>query len=159
MGLRRPAVGVTHYEHRQTALGTIVFTAAIATSVVFVAIAVEAALAVIAVPALFIGGMFSALRTRVDHTTVHVAFRYGFPRRAIPVNAIIAHGPVRNRWIYGWGVRLVPGGWMYNVWGLDAVAVTYTTPKGRQTTFRIGTDDPTGLDAAITAARSTAPDA
>ena len=28
---------------------------------------------------------------------------------------------VRNKWWHGWGVRWVPGGSMYNVWGLDAV--------------------------------------
>ena len=28
---------------------------------------------------------------------------------------------VRNRWIQGWGIRKISRGWMYNVWGLDAV--------------------------------------
>ena len=54
---------------------------------------------------------------------------------------------VRNKWIYGWGIRRLPGGWMYNVWGLDAIELDLVSGKR----FRIGTDDPDGLLAAITA--------
>ena len=45
---------------------------------------------------------------------------------------------------------------MFNVWGLDAVDVTYRA-KGKTKTLRIGTDDPTGLDAAIAAAVDSRP--
>ncbi len=54
--------------------------------------------------------------------------------------------PVRNSWWYGWGVRKVPGGWMYNVWGYDAIELELASGK----VFRIGTDDPDGLLAALT---------
>jgi hypothetical protein len=48
---------------------------------------------------------------------------------------------VRNKWYYGWGIRKIPGGWMYNVWGLDAVELELQSGKK----FRIGTDEPTEL--------------
>jgi hypothetical protein len=52
---------------------------------------------------------------------------------------------VRNRWFYGWGIRLTPHGWMFNVSGLDAVELDL--PNGRR--FRNGTDEPERLLAAI----------
>ena len=53
---------------------------------------------------------------------------------------------VRNKWWYGYGVRKVPNGWMYNVAGLDAVELEL----GEDRVFRIGTDDPAALMAALT---------
>jgi len=50
----------------------------------------------------------------------------------------------------GWGVHLTPCGWLYNVSGLDAVAITLR--DGRK--FALGTDDPHGLLAALRAAIS-----
>ena len=43
----------------------------------------------------------------------------------------------RNSWWYGWGIRLTPHGWMWNISGLDAVELTYRNGKK----FRIGTDE------------------
>ena len=39
----------------------------------------------------------------------------------------------------------IPDGWMYNVWGLDAIDVVDETGK----VFRIGTDDPENLLAVL----------
>ncbi len=52
---------------------------------------------------------------------------------------------VRNRWYYGWGVRLTARGWLYNVSGFDAVEILLK--NGR--TYRIGTDKPAKLLLAI----------
>jgi hypothetical protein len=49
------------------------------------------------------------------------------------------------RWWYGWGIHLTPYGWLYNVSGLEAVAITLR--NGRK--FALGTDDPQGLVDAI----------
>ena len=55
--------------------------------------------------------------------------------------------PIRIRWWYGWGIHLTPYGWLYNVSGLDAVAITLR--DGRK--FALGTDDPHALTTAIRA--------
>lgn len=89
--------------------------------------------------------MFWRLRTSVDQEAVHVAFTFGWPKRTFPIEAVDAHTPARTRWYFGWGIRLIPQGWMFNVWGFDAVDVAYRT-NGTIKTFRIGTDDPNGLD-------------
>ena len=54
--------------------------------------------------------------------------------------------PVRNPWYCGWGIRLGPTGWLWNVSGFDAVELTLT--DGRR--FRVGSDEPGQLVAALT---------
>ena len=66
-------------------------------------------------------------------------------KKKVPLAQIIACEPIRIRWWYGWGIHLTPYGWLYNVSGLDAVAIALRT--GRK--FGLGTDDPHGLVAAI----------
>lgn len=95
---------------------------------------------------------FSSLGSSVDEARIKVAFRFGWPAREIPIGSVLSHGAVRNKWWYGFGIRAYPGGWMYNVWGLDAVEVRYDTGDGPKA-FRIGTDDPEGLVRAIDSAR------
>ena len=89
----------------------------------------------------------SRLNTTVTAAGVDVAFRWGWPRKQINRADIVAATKVRNRWWYGTGVHLIPGATMYNVWGLDAVHLKLADSKD----FRIGTDDPDGLLAALTA--------
>jgi len=58
--------------------------------------------------------------------------------------------PVRNHWFYGWGIRLTPHGWLYNVSGLGAVEIVLSSGKH----YRIGTDRPEELAQAIQQRRS-----
>lgn len=94
--------------------------------------------------------LFSVLSVNVDGGEVSLRFGVGLIRKRFPLSEIESHSVVRNPWYYGWGVRRIPIGWLYNVSGLDAVELAMT--DGRK--FRIGTDDPSGLDAAIRAALS-----
>ncbi|MCA9082154.1 MAG: hypothetical protein KDA58_16450 [Planctomycetaceae bacterium] len=64
---------------------------------------------------------------------------------SFPVSEIVEAEQVRNSWLYGWGIRYTPHGWLFNVSGFDAVQINMR--NGRQ--YRIGTDDPVGLQAAI----------
>ena len=92
-----------------------------------------------------IGAHFSRMNVTVTAETVTVAFGRGWPRRTIYRSAVVSHAQVRNRWWYGWGLRWLPGGMLWNVWGLDAVELVLD--NGRR--FRIGTDDPEGLSSAL----------
>ncbi|MEM9037064.1 MAG: hypothetical protein AAGA99_20050 [Actinomycetota bacterium] len=89
---------------------------------------------------------FNRLSVRVNDDAVVVAFGFGLPRRTITFDRILAARPVRNRWYAGWGIRYLRTGWMWNVWGLSAVELDLA--GGRH--FRIGTDRPDELAAAIT---------
>lgn len=52
---------------------------------------------------------------------------------------------VRNSPLYGWGMRYIRHGRLWNVWGLDAVELQLRNG----TRFRIGTDEPQALLAAL----------
>jgi len=52
---------------------------------------------------------------------------------------------IRTKWYYGFGIRLIPTGWLYNVSGLDAVELHLKDGK----TITLGTNDPYQLEKAI----------
>ncbi len=87
----------------------------------------------------------STLSVAVTAEEIILRFGWGWPQKRIARSDVIAHRPVRNHWILGWGLRWFPGGTMWNVWGRDAIELDLTS--GRR--FRIGTDDVPGLTAAL----------
>lgn len=84
---------------------------------------------------------FSRLLTEVTPDQLRVAFRPGWPRRTIPLDHIRSARAVRTAWYWGWGIRLTPRGWLWNVSGLSGVEIELDGGKR----FRVGTDDPDGL--------------
>ena len=92
-----------------------------------------------------IGWLFGSLTVEVDDEELRHWFGPGFWKKSYSLHEIESAEHVRNSWIFGWGIRLTPHGWLYNVSGLDAVQVHLRS--GRK--FRIGTDDPQGLLASI----------
>ena len=92
--------------------------------------------------------LFSSLTVEVDGEELRHFFGPGFWKKSYLLIDIQSVKQVRNSWWYGWGIRLTPHGWLYNVSGLDAVEVRL--PKGR--TFRIGTNNPEGLCTALQSA-------
>ena len=97
----------------------------------------------IALIAIVVG--FSRLTVTVKAGRVVAAFLLGRPLREFRFEDVTAVRQVRNRWIQGWGIRKISGGWMYNVWGLDAVELELSSGK----VFRIGTNDSDNLFAAL----------
>jgi hypothetical protein len=89
--------------------------------------------------------VFSKLTINVDEETLRACLAMGLICKKVPLAEITECEPIRIRWWYGWGIHLTPYGWLYNVSGLDAVAITLR--DGRK--FALGTDDPQGLVAAI----------
>jgi hypothetical protein len=47
----------------------------------------------------------------------------------------------KSPWYYGWGIRKIPGGWLYNVSGFWSVQLNMKNGK----MYRIGTDEPKKL--------------
>jgi len=92
---------------------------------------------------------FSRLIVAVGNGVVTAAFGLGKPHRVVQLSDVTEVRTVRNHWIQGWGVRKVPQGWMYNVWGLDAVELELTSGR----VFRIGTNEPDRLHTAISLSR------
>jgi hypothetical protein len=89
--------------------------------------------------------LFYRLRIAIDEETLCASFGIGVIRKRVGLAEIVGCEPIRIRWWYGWGIHLTPYGWLYNVSGFDAVAITLR--DGRK--FAFGTDDHHGLVDAI----------
>ena len=89
--------------------------------------------------------LFNSITASVSLDEVRVSLGPGLIRKQFRIEEIRTATQVKNQWYYGWGVRLTPHGWLYNVSGFDAVELLLKTGKK----FRIGTDDPAGLAEAI----------
>jgi hypothetical protein len=146
--------GVVEYKHTQTGyLGVLVLTWLVFVGGLVIALAGDeepAALWIMAAAFVVVGVAvlwFSRLTVAVDGGQVKVYFGPGRPHRIIETRDIIGFRRLRNKWSLGWGMRKVPGGWMFNVWGLDAVELELANGKK----FRIGTDEPAELVAALRA--------
>jgi hypothetical protein len=134
--------------YRHTQLGRLALAIGVPVMAVAAALAFRDALAggaIVSVVAVFILLSMFSLTTVVSDTDVHVWFGVGLIRRRIALNRITSTELVQNHWIYGWGVHWIPDGWLWNVSGLEGVELALVS--GRR--FRIGTDEPEQLAAAI----------
>ena len=89
--------------------------------------------------------IFSKLTINIDDVYVRAIFGPGLTFRKIRLADIATCEPIRIRWWYGWGIHRTPYGWLYNVSGWDAVAITLR--NGRLVS--LGTDQPNELCEAI----------
>jgi hypothetical protein len=89
--------------------------------------------------------LFYKLRITIGDETLYASFGPGIIRKRVRLAEIVGCDPIRIRWWYGWGIHLTPCGWLYNVSGFNAVAITLRDGKK----FALGTDDPYGLTQAI----------
>jgi hypothetical protein len=101
--------------------------------------------AIVGALAMFVLLSLFSLTTAVSDDDVRVWFGIGLISRRIALNQLTSARTVTTHWIYGWGMRWIPGGWLWNVSGLDGVELALV--NGRR--FRIGTDEPERLAAAI----------
>ena len=99
--------------------------------------------------------LFSTLTVIVRDQTLEVCFGFGLIHRRIPLNRIREVQVVRTPWYYGWGIRLTPTGWLWNVSGLDGVEVQFDDG----TRFRLGSDEPNQLAEALRRELSAVPPA
>jgi hypothetical protein len=89
--------------------------------------------------------LFYKLAIKIDDPTLLASFGIGLIKKTVPLAEIVRCEPTRIRWWYGWGIHLTPYEWLYNISGLDAVAIFLR--NGQR--FALGTDGPQELVAAI----------
>ena len=106
-------------------------------------------LVAVALMALF----FGTLTIDIDDARLLIRFGIGLVRKTIALNKIRAYASVRNPWYYGWGIRVMPHGTLYNVSGLSAVELLLD--NGRR--VRVGTDEPQALVRALEVATRVPP--
>lgn len=89
--------------------------------------------------------LFHNLTVGVDNQFIRLHYGIGIIGKKIPLSELRECRPVTNKWWWGWGIRKIPGGWMWNISGLQAVELKMK--NGR--ILRIGTDEPTALAAVV----------
>lgn len=139
------------YRRRQR--GTLILAVLGAGAVAFAAALTGGSLPVAAWPTaaviLVVALLFGSLTVEVAQDEVRLWFGVGLVRRRIALGDVVGAQAVRNSWTSGWGIRWIPGGWLYNVSGLDAVELQFVHGG----VVRIGTDQPRELERAIRAAQ------
>ncbi len=100
----------------------------------------------ITTPLLLLSGwLFSSLTIEIADGELRWRFGPGLISKRVPLANIASANVVRTNFLEGWGIHLSRFGWLYNVSGFDAVALTTRTGKR----FALGTDDPAALAKAI----------
>jgi hypothetical protein len=89
--------------------------------------------------------LFSALTISINNDILKISFGIGLIRKEFLLKDIESCRIVKNPWYYGWGIRLTPYGWLYNVSGFYAVEIKLKTGER----YRIGTDAPYELEKVI----------
>lgn len=89
--------------------------------------------------------LFATLTVEVNERAIHIQFGMGAIHKSFLLQDIQAFRAVKNPWYYGWGIHAIPGGWIFNVSGSQAIELQMK--NGRK--YRIGTDDAHGLANAV----------
>ena len=117
-------------------------------SIAAVALAATGVIVIVTITGLLIflvGWIFGSLTVEIAEGNLNWWFGPGFWKKRVAIDEIKGCEVVRNRWLWGWGIRYYGKGWLYNVSGLDAVEIRLANGKH----IRIGTDEPEALAAAI----------
>ncbi|GAA4892906.1 hypothetical protein [Ferrimonas pelagia] len=85
--------------------------------------------------------LFSSLTVTLTSTSLTWHFSFGFWTKRLALSEIVQVETRQTPWWYGWGIRLTPHGWLYNVSGRHAVKLHLK--DGR--TLLLGTDQPEQL--------------
>ncbi len=97
------------------------------------------------VPVVVLTWLFGSLTVEIDGEELRHYFGPGFWRKTYLLSDIETAMQVQNSWLFGWGIRLTPHGWLYNVSGLDAVEIQLRSGKK----FRVGTDQSSELTSVL----------
>jgi hypothetical protein len=140
------SIGET-YKHSQTGIVVVMGTGLAALGTILAVYAGSLPWLGLLLTAIFVLALilFASLTVSVDGASVTVRFGPGLIRKSFRLGDILAVRAARNPWYYGWGIRRMERGWLYNVSGLDAVEIELSTGE----VHRIGTDEPQKLMAAI----------
>ncbi|MFM2295959.1 MAG: hypothetical protein RLZZ350_2372 [Verrucomicrobiota bacterium] len=97
-------------------------------------------------PLLLIAGwLFHSLTIEITDRELRWHFGIGLIRKRVALADIASVKIVRTNFCEGWGIHWSRFGWLYNVSGYDAIAVTLHSGKR----FALGTDEPQVLAAQL----------
>jgi hypothetical protein len=139
------------YHHTQRGNLILLAVAIAAVGILLCGIALKPLLIVLPMLALC-AWLFHSLTIEIAEGELSWRFGAGWIRKRVPLDLIVSVEPVRTNVIEGWGIHLSRFGWLYNVSGLDAVAVKMKNGQH----FALGTDEPGALAAHLAAAHHSA---
>jgi len=88
------------------------------------------------------------LTITINNENVSFNLGIGLIGKSFKISDIKSCKPVRNSFIYGIGIHMLPNGWLYNVTGLKAIELQLNNKK---TVVRIGTNKPEEISEIIQA--------
>jgi len=88
---------------------------------------------------------FRSLTVTVDDKEIRLQFADGPIKKSFLLADVVSAKSVRTTPLQGWGIHFIGSGWLYNVYGLDAVEICLSNGKK----VLIGTDEPDKFAAAI----------
>lgn len=96
--------------------------------------------------------LFYGMRTRIENHRLVVSFGVGLIWKSVDLSKVKEATNVTSPWYFGWGIRYIPGGMMYNISGRHAVELSFEHTKR---ILRIGTKSPQKLNEAVLSAIKT----
>src|SRR4051794_25466506 len=73
--------------------------------------------------------IFRSMTIEISETDLTWYFGPGFPRKSVRLSEIASVKAIRTSFWNGWGIHYTPRGWLYNVSGHGAVAITLRNGK------------------------------
>ena len=92
--------------------------------------------------------LFHCLTVRVSDGAIRLSFGIGLIGKSFAISGIESTKVTQSRWYNGWGIKMIKGGWLFNVSGFGAVELNMKNGKR----YMIGSDEPDRLHEAIEAA-------
>jgi hypothetical protein len=88
---------------------------------------------------------FRSLTVNIESDAVRFQFGTGMIKKSIPLSKIKSATVIRTTPLQGWGIHWIGKGWLYNIYGLDAVDMEMADGGH----VFLGTDQPQELAAVI----------
>lgn len=89
---------------------------------------------------------FNKITITITETTFSFVMGMGLVKKSYALKDIKTCTSHKNSIINGWGIRVIQGGWLYNVSGFHSIELRF---KDNEKVIRIGTDKPDEVSAYI----------
>jgi hypothetical protein len=136
------------YQHTQSGRKIVGFMLALAVVAVVIAARFQPALYGAVIILLVTAWLFSSLAVEIADGALRWRFGPGLVQKKVMLVEIESVKVVQTSFFEGWGIHLSRFGWLYNISGYGAVAITLKSGKR----FALGSDEPDVLARQITAA-------
>lgn len=74
--------------------------------------------------------LFYGMKTIIDDESIRIYYGIGLIRKRIKIGRVKAAKVVSNPWYFGWGIRVIPNGMMFNISGSAGVELTFHDNSG-----------------------------